>query len=269
MAAQSNHQLPNKQANVLHDRIVWSVTVEGGIGGISEEYGGYRVGVSTFDNSQGNDAFVSGEDIQTPIRLSGLSPARKMGGLMEAEVQWTAYLKKELWSIDWQEIQKDIRTLLVPPNATEQELLASARKIAHIANWESQKDNQNWDLYQNFKYDLGSGAVSLDADERKIAAKIIKGVLSYPLYVPVVTCVTTWADATPIRLGALNMYSTSLPTHSGWTYTGQGANELSTLASKWLKQVDKTVNNLDGSVTLTEGWIGADELDYDLYQPFS
>lgn len=260
--AQPNHEIVPKSAQSSADRIVWNSVVEGSVDNIGLEYASMRVGdTAAIDAS---DPWNSGEDIQTPIRLSGISPSRKVGGMLEVSLQWTAFLMREFWNIEWQEVQKDIRTLLVPPNATQQQILAASIDIAHIANWEAQRDNQNWDMYQSFKYEDNGTEVALDGDALVVAQKILKGVQTYTLYVPVVTCTTTWADGKPVRLGTLNQYVTSLPTHTGWSAFGQDPSDFTEM-SKWLKQIDRTSNNPDGSVTLVEGWVGLDDLDPDLY----
>lgn len=263
MAAQQNHEIVPKSAQASEDRIIWNSVVEGSIAGIVAEYGNNRVG--DVMAMTGDEAWASGDDIQSPVRLSGLSPSRKTGGLMDMHLQWTAFLKREFWNIEWQEVQKDIRTLLVPPNASQSEILDASIELAHIANWESQRDNQNWAMYSNFEYDDDGEAVKLEDDSLTVAQKILKGVNSYTLYVPVVTCTTTWANGKPVRLGTLNRYVTTLPTHSGWTAHGQQPSDFMQ-SNKWLKQIDRTNNNPDGSVTLIEGWIGLDDLDPDLYK---
>lgn len=266
MAAKAIHQLPRYDISILADRIVFDSLWEGGANAIETEMASYRVG----EGYSAEGVWIA-NDIQETGLVTATRLTRKEGGLAEAAYQETLLLKREFWNLEWSEIQKDIRNWLmtkVDGSYTEADVYED---LAHVANWEQQKDLQNWEYFNDFKYDDPADRVEgetytgtqLEGNALILAQKIMKGIESYSLFAPVLTRTTTWAN-TPQPTGNLGKIDTP-QSRNGWAGFGVEAQTWATYANMWLKNIERTTPNGDGTFTLVEGWIGADYIDGDLY----
>lgn len=252
------HMIPGSSITQQADRIVEDVRYQGRFNAtVANQIATEEIGaVST--------GSIIRTDVQGTVR-TGLRVQVNEGGIYELVESISHILKREIWNIEWQEISKDIRTWLTTEkggmSATE-----AHKALAHIANWEQQKDNQRWDLFDNFKYDdgtEGSAGVSLTGSALVVAQKIMKGVQTYSIWAPVVTRTTTWLFMPPAS-GNLGKIETPV-SREGWSSFNGATMDFSGLATKWLKNVERSSSNSDGTFTLTEGWLGADDIDGDLY----
>lgn len=254
----NEHRIAGGSITQLADRIVEESKYEGRIDSSAITWvTSALIGWSASGSIEG----ASGQGyIRTGVRFQV-----KEGNLFECDETIAYLLNREIWNMEWQEVSKDIRTWLTTPKGGMSVTEANIA-LAHIANWEAQRDNQKWDLFNNFKYDdgvEGSGGVALTGSALKVAQKIMKGVQSYSIWVPVVKRTTTWLykPEIPREIGAIST-PVSRP---GWSGFNNEIMDFSGLATNWLKNVERTSSNSDGTFTLEEGWLGVDEIDPDLY----
>lgn len=254
----------NCTVQALPDREVWSYVFEGFWDELIRQFGSLRVG--DIASIPDNDHSVSDSGYQ-PYEICGhVSFARKRGGLGECRIQYIILYKREVWNIDFAEVSKDIKVWLVEQGTTVEKNGSTVvaawvyEGLTQIAQWENQKDINNYTAWSKFLYD---GKKPLTGLTLKLAQKMMKGVTNYPIYTPCITRTTVHA-LNPI-VGVIGCRNRP-KSEDGWEgFGGFTPDDWTELATVWLKTAEKSNMNSDGTFTLVEQWIGADELDPDLY----
>lgn len=243
------------------DREIWTMVYEGNWDALSREFGDYTVGdLASFKDDVGSKY----QDYQV---ISNVSVNRKTGGLGEVRIQYTLLYKREIWNLDFSEVSKNIKNWLVREYTTWSDGEPSVdiecyEELQKIKQWEHQKEIGAFTPWGQFLY---NGKDKLSGKTLKLAQKMMKGIDNYPVYSPVITRTTTWALSPTVgKIG----YKNKPESRSGWS----GFNGDSPLSYGWLdlsrvflKTAERSNSNGDGTFTLLEQWIGADELDPDLY----
>ena len=220
--------------------------------------------------------FITGpdDDWGTPF-IGGVQAPRRQGKTWTMQVTIVQLRKCVLWTLDYAEIQKNIKTWMQNIPVTEDQSDYSSPDLSQIAQWERAKDIQDWDDYDNFK--------TVDGDEltgrtRDLAEMIYKGIDSYTIHTPVPTLSMRYYDEVEGTGALLDKYLAELPNGpEGWIELG-GAdihgqlNELKevqmsggTIVYKWLCVSDKATSNGDGSCTRTIQFMRVDEVEENLY----
>ena len=258
-------EVQNCTAQALPDREVWSYVYEGFWDVLIDTFGGLRVG--DIAEIPDEDHTVSGSGYQPYTICGHVSFVRKRGGLGECRIQYIALYTREIWNIDFSEVSKDIKVWLVEQGTTfganGEPTVADwvYEGLTQIAQWENQKDINNYAAWSKFLYD-GTNTFS-NPLTKKLAQKMMKGVTNYPIYTPCIT--RTTVHATNPIVGTIGCKDTPSG-EAGWEgFGGFKPTEWVNLSSVWLKTAEKSSMNSDGTFTLVEQWIGADELDPDLY----
>lgn len=238
--------------------------------------------ISNFKSMKVGDAasqykFISAADSDwgTPF-VGGVQAPRRHGKTWTMQVTVVQLRKCVLWTLDFAEIQKDIRTwnqnLPVLPDGGNN---GSSPDLSKIAQWERAKDIQDWDDYDDFKTVDGEALTGSTLD---LAQMIRKGIESYTIHTPIPTLTMRYFDEVSGTGALLDKYLTDLP-HGpeGWEELG-GADihgQLSalkevyttdgTIQYKWLCISDKATPNGDGSCTRAIQFMRVDDLEQNLY----
>lgn len=243
------------------DREIWTIVYEGFWDTLKDEFGQYQIG----DRIDRDDLGGLG-DYQEYMFVSNISMQRKNAGLGEVRISYLLLYKREIWNLDFSEVSKNIKNWLVLQYTTWSGGVATVNSACYeelekIKEWEHQRDIGAYEAWGNFLY---NGKDKLQGDTLKLAEKMMKGIDNYPVYSPCITRTTVWAFEPPV--GEIGCRDTP-QSRSGWS----GFNK-TTLSSDWvglanvfLKTAERSSSNGDGTFTLVEQWIGADELDADLY----
>ena len=135
------------------------------------------------------------------------------------------------------------KPLLTHPNYTSEETSIAEK----ILLWKAEPDSI---LRAQYQYKTIDGVATLAGLDLQAAKKIMKGVESYLMFVPVVTRTTTWkARKSPSAdIGKISVPPVSVP--GSWVY---------------LKTADECQQQSDKKYVQTEEWTGSLEWDTDLY----
>lgn len=254
MSITLHHTVP-LSCNILPDKEIWTGVIEGAYAEVVAEATHWIVGTK-FDDAIRNPVC---NDVQDYGVVTLCQVQRKEGGLAELHYGFTYPRKVEIWTCDMAEISKDIRTWLSSERGGMNEQEASTA-LAQIAQWEAYKDAGDYTNWQNFVYDNGK---VLSGNALLLAHKIMKGISSYTIYAPVITKTSLWVDLPPLEDYG---YIGTPTVRVGWSVLG---GDVFADGWQWLKTGAKAQPNGDGTYTLVEQWIGADEIDGDLYPTVS
>lgn len=246
-------------------------TWEGGQSAILSAFKALKVGAPAT-----NYKFITAAngDWGTPF-VGGVQAPRRHGKVWTMQVTVVQLRKCVLWTLDFAEVQKNIKTWMQNIPVTEDQSDYSSPDLSQIAQWERAKDIQDWDDYDNFK--------TVDGDEltgrtRDLAEMIYKGIDSYTIHTPVPTLSMRYFDEVEGTGALLDKYLQALPTGpQDWEELG-GANihgqldalkevQMSggTIVYKWLCISDKATPNGDGSCTRMIQFMRVDEVEQNLY----
>lgn len=203
------------------------------------------------------------------MMVSGVVLDKRPGGRAAIRAEYTAAATIANWGLDWASISKPIRTWGAGFAADGAE--GGPPNLAQLAAWEAYgRDDSTIDLYSEYKY-TPQGDV-LTGNTLKLAKMIREdGIEYYQIYRPVCTitrCYSGYPQKTP-KEG--NPGTICAPLSTGWTAAGADdsygdpSTEIPALANKWLKIVDRSTPNTDGTYTRVEQWQGADDINEDLY----
>lgn len=258
----SLHRTVGSTITRLGDRIVVETPYEEPIGGAVSYAASANIGwAATGDIGLGTGVIENALGI---VR-TGLRVSEREGGIGNTNETVSILLKIESWNVDFNEISKDIRSWISAPNGGGMTGVAAAAEQAKVRAWESLAENNppDFDHWGAMQYPTGDTYANLAGAALTVAKKIMKGVQSYSIYAPVVTRTTVWPFK-PNATGKLGKIDTPA-SREGWTsYNGETIG-FTGLANSWLKNVERSSPNGDGTFTLTEGWLGADDVDADLY----
>jgi len=251
------------QVVLMADREVYTIFYEGDYDTLEAEAAKCIVGTQEVILDYNNAGYY-----QSAMIIIGSNLARKRGGLGILQVQFAALYNREMWNIDFAEVSKDIKTWLVRDYFNSDNVpVAIWDEYRKLALWENNKTNETWNDWSNFQYpsvgDTPGGTLS--GDTLKIAKKIMNGVSSYSIYVPVISRTTVHVISPTIGTIGKKQKPSDMP---GWT--GFNNQTLNTawlgLAREWLKTAEKSSTNMDGTFTMVEQWQGCDLVDPDLYK---
>ena len=246
-------------------------TWEGGQSAILSSFKALKVGTPT---SRYKFITAADGDWGTPF-VGGVQAPRRHGNTWSMQVTVVQLRKCVLWTLDFAEIQKDIRTWMQNIPVTEDQSDFTSPDLSKLAQWERAKTIQDWDDYDNFKTVDGE---ELEGRTRDLAKMIYKGIESYTIHTPVPTLSMRYFDEVEGTGALLDKYLLALPTGpQDWVELG-GANihgQLDalkrvyttggTVEYKWLCISDKATPNGDGSCTRTIQFMRVDDVELDLY----
>ena len=185
-----------------------------------------------------------------------------------------------LWTLDYAEIQKDIRTwrqdLL---STTDPDPSKDIPDLSKLAQWEKAKDVQDYKDYDAFKTVDG---VALEGGTLELAQMIRKGIESYTIHTPVPTMTMRYFDEVTGTGALLDKYLTDLPSGpAGWEELGgadiqsqlndlttvhtDGSGGFGTIGYRWLCIADKSTPNGDGSCTRVVQFMRVNSVEDKLY----
>lgn len=224
----------------------------------------------------------------TPF-IGGVQAPRRSGKTWTMQVTVVQLRKCVMWTLDFAEIQKDIRTwrqdLLSttdpdPTNSTtDPDPTNEIPDLSKLALWEKAKDVQDWDDYDAFKTVDG---VALEGGTLELAQMIRKGIESYTIHTPVPTMTMRYFDEVTGTGALLDKYLSNLPSGpSGWEELGgadiqsqlndlsvfhtDGAGGVGTISYRWLCVSDKSTPNGDGSSTRVVQFMRVNQVEEKLY----
>lgn len=229
----------------------------------------------------GNYKFITAANDSwgTPF-IGGVQAPRRAGKTWTMQVTVVQLRKCVLWTLDFAEIQKDIRTWRQDLRmADDPDPSVDIPDLSKLAQWERAKDIQDWDDYDAFKTVDG---VALDGGTLELAQMIRKGIESYTIHTPVPTMTMRYFDAVSGTGALLDKYLTSLPTGpAGWkelggaevqaqlndltTFHTDGAGGVGTIVYRWLCVSDKSTPNGDGSCTRVVQFMRVNQVEDKLY----
>jgi hypothetical protein len=218
------------------------------------------------------------DDWGTPF-VGDVRAPRRQGKTWMMQITVVQLRKVVIWTLDFAEISKDIRTWRQEAQPPGAEPDPSIPDLSKIAQWERAKDIQDWDDYDAFKTVDGE---KLKDATLELAQMIRKGVESYTIHTPVPTMTMRYYDEITDTGKLLDCYLTSLPNGpEGWTELG-GANiqaqlqdltynhntgipDIGTIPYNWLCVADRAAPNGDGSSTRTIQFMRVDRVEDKLY----
>ena len=215
----------------------------------------------------------------TPF-VGGVQAPRRAGKTWTMNVTVVQLRKCVLWTLDFAEIQKDIRTWRQDLRMSDDpDPSADIPDLSKLAQWERAKDIQDWDDYDAFKTVDGE---ELEGGTLELAQMIRKGIESYTIHTPVPTMTMRYFDEVSGTGALLDKYLTSLPTGpTGWkelggaevqaqlndltTFHTDGAGGVGTITYRWLCVSDKSTPNGDGSSTRVVQFMRVNQVEEKLY----
>lgn len=251
-------------------------TWEGDGNDIVNAFRGITVGSPT---SRFRHITAANDDWGTPY-VAGVQAPRRTGGVWTMQVTVAQLRKCVLWTLDFAEIQKDIRTWRQDLRLTDDpDPSVDIPDLSKLAQWERAKDIQDWDDYDAFKTVDG---VALEGGTLELAQMIRRGIESYTIHTPVPTMTMRYFDEVSGTGALLDKYLTSLPTGpTGWkelggaevqaqlndltTFHTDGAGGVGTIAYRWLCVSDKSTPNGDGSCTRVVQFMRVNQVEDKLY----
>lgn len=225
--------------------------------------------------------FISsaGDSWGTPF-IGGVQAPRRSGKTWTMQITVVQLRKCVLWTLDFAEIQKDIRTWRQDiPVADGQEQSAGIPDLAKLALWERAKEVNDSEDYDSFKTVNGD---ALEGSTLELAQMIYKGIESYTIHTPVPTMTMRYYDEITGTGALLDKYLTSLPKGpAGWDELGgaqmhsqmadltefhtDGAGGVGTITYRWLCVSDKSSPNGDGSCTRVVQFMRINQIEDKLY----
>jgi len=204
---------------------------------------------------------------------------RRNGKVWTMQITVVQLRKAVMWTLEYAELQKDIRTWRQNAVGGDGSDEASIPDLTQIAQWERAKDIQDWDHYDAFETVDG---VALADGTLKLAQMIRKGIESYTIHTPLPTMTYRYYDESAGIGGLLDKYTASLPHGpAGWTELGggqmweqlqeltynhnTGIPDIGTISFRWLCVSDKGVPAGDGSTTRTIQFMRVDNVEDRLY----
>lgn len=215
----------------------------------------------------------------TPF-IGGVQAPRRSGKTWTMQVTVVQLRKCVLWTLDFAEIQKDIRTWRQDlPVAGGDDPSPDIPDLSKLAQWERAKDIQDWDDYDAFKTVDGE---ALQDGTLELAQMIRKGIESYTIHTPVPTMTMRYFDEVKGTGALLNKYLSALPYGpAGWKELGgadiysqlndltqfhtDGAGGIGTISYQWLCVSDKSNPNGDGSCTRVVQFMRVNQVENKLY----
>ena len=228
------------------------------------------------EKTEGGLKFLTDADATwgTPF-VGGLQAPRRAGNVWTCAVTYVQLRKVVLWTLDFAEIQKDIRTWRQDLKQGDDDTNPDIPDLAKLAQWERAKDIQDWSAYDNFQTVSGE---ALEDGTLELAKMIYKGIESYTIHAPVPTMTTRYFDEVTNVGRLLDKVLATIPLGpQGWEELGgadihgqldgltheDGAS--GTISFKWLCTADKATPNGDGSSTRVVQFLRINKAEEALY----
>ena len=204
-------------------------------------------------------------------RVTQVTAPRRQGKLwtMQITVSQVRYLT--IWTLDFADIDKPIRTWLAGTD--------DAPDLALLSKWELAGEKQDWANYDSYKTVDGE---ALEDNTLKLAKMIREdGIESYTMHTPVVTCQATYGSFPDGAGGLLDKWLGELPRSAGgWPDMGGGSSDAVRVqldhlkddwagagaAGVWLCTADPVHPNADGSYLRSTQFTLATSVNEDLYE---
>lgn len=189
--------------------------------------------------------------------------SRTNGNRGQLVVSFSQNTRKAVWTIDFVEVSKPIRTW-------HADRTDGAPDLADIRAWE-ENETANPQLYWAYMKDAST---VLTGDTLDLAQMIASGIETYSLYVPVVTCTVNLSSPPDMQLGNTPGVISTPEAPNGWEdANGNTAEDIvngllnprTGEAYEWLLSAVKVSTNSDGTYQLTKSWQAADSIDTRLY----
>ena len=210
------------------------------------------------DGIAGGDASAGNGRVYTGGVLT-----RREGGRAVLELAMKACYGKAWWGFSFVEVSKPIKTWLATKISDTSSLQTELNKIDL---WEQQKSNggQGVENYLAFRYDNTNALTGYTLD---LAKKMQRGVESYSIYMPVITCRRTSTAIFTDGITAIGKYMSAPSVDAETMAINAGQlSQFTSLKSYWLKTGDEISCSSDGTLSRVETWQGLDDIDKDLYQ---
>lgn len=215
----------------------------------------------------------------TPF-IGGVQAPRRAGNTWTMQVTVVQLRKCVLWTLDYAEIQKDIRTWRQDyQTAGGDEPSPDIPDLSELAQWERAKEVQDYEDYDKYKTADGK---ALEGATLELAEMIRRGIESYTIHTPVPTMTMRYYDEIKGTGALLDKYLDTLPSGpGGWKELGgaeihaqlndlrkfhtDGSGGVGTVTFKWLCISDKSTPNGDGSCTRVVQFMRVNEVEDKLY----
>ena len=262
------HETSTLTIQHLYDRVVERFRVEGNFTDICTGMNELKFG------DEASDPFIDGTNVPGigNAVVTGVSGVRANGNSGFADVELTAFRQVCIFGFDMTCVSKPIMSFRYNDETDEQ--VNDRAKV--LQAWQSLRDQSQWNEdYVEFSYRLpgvdGSSVVhKLQGRDLEVAKKIVRGIESFDMYYPIVTCTRTSPIPFTDDLDYIGHKDTPrVP--NGWDCHGDYAQLLAFVATKdtWVRTADNIITNADSSFTRRTQWTGVDALDYDLYPPLT
>lgn len=213
---------------------------------------------------------TSGEPWAEAI-VSAVSAPRRQGKVWTMQVTVTQLRWLTIWSLDFADIEKPIRTWHAGT--------ANGPDLAKLSKWELAGEKQDWTNYDAYKTVDGEALTG----ETLELAKMIRedGIESYTIHTPVATCLVTYPTFPDGAGGLLDRWLYSLPAPQGdWPDMG-GRTESAVreqidgiktgfggegVDGKWLCTADPVHPNADGTFTRSTQFTLVSSVNENLYE---
>lgn len=275
------HETVSQETSASMTRVVTTVVMQGAYDELVGE-----LKQLTFDCEGGGSSSLPVPDgwgsAATCTRACDARLSRTQAGRGVLSVTYEATRSICAWGIDFTEVQKDIRTWR---QGEEEE--GNRPDLSVIASWEALKgDAAHSAMYANLKYyENGAERKIGDGPTKQLAEMMLRGVESYSIWIPVVSCQAT--SFNPGIVGAwgpvgANLGRISAPTATDEMFDKLGGIDVGTILSglsqetspavssagkerKWILTADRMTMNGDGSFTRNLQWTGFGDVEQNLY----
>lgn len=211
--------------------------------------------------------------------VAGVQAPRRAGGVWTMQVTVAQLRKAVLWTLDFAEIQKDIRTWMQNTATDGAQPDSSIPDLTKLAKWERAKASREDANYDEFKTVDGE---ALENATLELARMIKKGIESYTIHTPLPTMTFRYFDGVSGTGELLDKYLDKLPTGpKGYQEIGgqsmveqldtlkiqhlDGSGGVGTISYRWLVVSDKATPNGDGSYTRVVQFMRVDGVEGNLY----
>lgn len=273
------HLTVEKQLRFQSDRVTLTETWNGPYDKLFKKAVEMPIGKEDVAEELGNTSHGRLHTSGRPF-VSGNSMTRAAGNIWTLTLEYTQLYAVSQWSVTFNAIEKDIHTWMSDATSDRDK-----PDIALVRAWEALEPQS--DGYRTFTVD----GVKLKGNTLDLAEMINRGITSYTLYQPVVTCTyvtrvfTTvgrnlncvYADAGSV-MSAVNDTSAFVepanmaqgqPTSAGNLYsmfpTEVNTPKSNTKTIIWVNTSDRLQHNADGTGTRSVEFTGVTEADMDLY----
>lgn len=283
MAEESEmHLTSSREVSALYDRITLVKTWQGPWDEIEKRLSSWKIG----DVEDCEDMpWPENWNEHRKVKLMDARASRQQAGRGVLTATFVAIRPLVVWGLDFSEVTKDIHTWMADAEKSD-----ARPDLGIISQWEALKDDTaHIKEYTSFKYfstddDGQSAAIDIpDGNTKKLAEMIIKGIDSYSIFIPIITCQATAADIETVtggwcEIGAL-LGAEYKPEDDDWFDNVGGVtasslistvgkyykSDTETVERRWWMTADRLTVNGDGTLVRNMQWAGVDDINEYLY----